>query len=144
MSVFAFSALVKLYADEADSTSVRALHGPFRVSALARVEVPAALARKYRTGELSADDMTLLIDQFTADFHGTPTRAPLFTAVAVTGRVLNHAAALATRHGLRAYDAVQLASAITARQADSACDAFACFDKNPASAAQAEGFMLVP
>jgi uncharacterized protein len=111
---------------------------------MARVEVPAALARKHRAGELSAADLALLTDQFVADFHGTPSRVPLFTAVAATGLVLSEAAGLAIGHGLRAYDAVQLASAVAARQADIACNIFACFDKNLASAAQAEGFTLVP
>jgi uncharacterized protein len=129
MSVFAdSSALVKLYADEVDSAAVRAIHGPFRVCALARVEVPAALARKHRAGELTAADVTLLTGQFVADFHGTPSREPLFTAVAATGRVLINAAELAIGHGLRAYDAVQLASAVIARQVDPACDVFICFD----------------
>jgi uncharacterized protein len=126
MSVFAdSSALVKLYADEVDSAAVRTLDGPFRVCALARVEVPAALARKRRAGELSAADLALLIDQFVADFHGTPSQAPLFTAVAATGLVLSEAADLAIGHGLRAYDAVQLASAVVARQAGNGLSAIA-------------------
>ena len=56
MSVFAdSSALVKRYADEPGADEVRAL--PLLVvCALARVEVPAALWRKVRTGQLSAPD----------------------------------------------------------------------------------------
>jgi hypothetical protein len=56
VSVFAdSSALVKLYADEPGHEQVRN-PGLLLVSQLARVEVPAAIWRKHRMGELSPDD----------------------------------------------------------------------------------------
>jgi len=84
--------------------------GLFFVSGLARVEVPAALWRKCRAGELSARDARTLAARFSADFHGTPSEQPRFIAVAVVPRILDSAAELTERHGLRAYDAVQLSN----------------------------------
>ena len=58
--------------------------------------------------------------------------------------MLDAAAALTATHGLRAYDAVQLASAITARKVEPRCDAFAAFDDRLREAAAREGFSLLP
>lgn len=52
------SALVKLYADELGVDVVRAVPSLI-ISQLARVEVPAALWRKHRLGELSAADTSV-------------------------------------------------------------------------------------
>jgi hypothetical protein len=57
--------------------------------------------------------------------------------------LLAAAASLLPRHGLRAYDAVQLASAFAAREADPLCSVFACFDRALNEAAEANGFGLV-
>lgn len=136
MTAFAdSSALVKLYADEADADVVRA-HGTFVVSALARVEVVAALSRKERAQELSADDAGVLIAAFEADWHDE--HSP-FVPVLAGERVLEEAAALSRRHGLRAYDAVQLGSAISARAAGVDVDDFLCFDVELVAAAAREG-----
>lgn len=139
MTVFAdSSALVKRYADEPGADAVRAL--PFLVvSALARVEVPAALWRKTRTGELPREDAGQLSAAFAADYAD----ADLMVAVAARGPVLDDAARLVAVHTLRAYDAVQLASARAAREADDQIDGFACFDAGLREAAAAEGFALV-
>jgi hypothetical protein len=63
--------------------------------------------------------------------------------VAVTGSILDEAARSVGRHPLRAFDAVQLASALAARAADPELTAFACFDDALADAARAEGFTLL-
>ena len=56
MTVFAdTSAVVKRYAEESGSEQVRG-QGTVVVSALARVEVVAALWRKHRMGELTVED----------------------------------------------------------------------------------------
>lgn len=144
MSTFAdSSALVKLYSDEAGGEHVRRL-ASMAVAQLARVEVPAALWRKQRMGELSAADAQLLTADFEADYFGTDLEPPRFAAVAVTGSLLDRAARLSAAHGLRAYDAVQLASALAVRAADEDCTEFAAFDRTLRTAAAAEGFGLVP
>jgi predicted nucleic acid-binding protein len=114
------------------------------VSALARVEVPSALWRKHRLGLLEAADAQLLVDAFEADLTGEPRGAARLLAVGLPLRLLERAAKLSAVHGLRAFDAVQLASACAAREADAGCAAFACFDQALRRAAAAEGFTLIP
>ena len=89
MSVFAHSsALVKLYSDEAGSEAVRAVELMI-VSAVARVEVPAAFWRKHRMGELQPEQASLLTQDFEADYFGTGEEPPRFVAVAAAAEVLD-------------------------------------------------------
>jgi predicted nucleic acid-binding protein len=134
---------VKLYADEPGHATVRRLRSLI-VSAIARVEVPAALWRKERLGELQSADAEVLVAAFAADYDGADREAPLFAAVALTPAVLETAAQVTAAHALRAYDAVQLASALAARDADPGCTAFACLDDELRAAAARSGFGLVP
>lgn len=131
---------MKLYADEPGQEQVRELAAPLVISALARVEVIAAIWRKHRAGELDIDDSLTLIRAFRADCAETPDGPARFVAVAVAEPVLDRAADMAGQHGLRAYDAVQLASALVARDVDARCDAIASFDHELTEAAIAEGF----
>lgn len=143
MSTFAdSSALVKLYADEPGYEDIRPLVA-IAVSQIVRVEVPAALWRKHRLGELVASDAQILTAQFEADFFGT-TAKPRFLALTLTPTILDGAARLCASHGLRAYDAVQLSSALVAREADPTCTSFAAYDDALRAAAAAEGFLLLP
>jgi uncharacterized protein len=144
MSAFAdSSALVKLYADEQGHQQIRMLEA-VAVAQLARVEVPAALWRKQRLGELAAGDTRLLTAEFEADYFGTDNELPRFASVMITDHVLDEAARLCAVHGLRAYDGVQLSSAIAARDADPTCTTFAVFDHSLRTAAATEAFTLVP
>jgi predicted nucleic acid-binding protein len=111
---------------------------------LARVEVVAAVWRKHRAGDLDLDDSLLLIRAFIADYAGTVEKEPRFLAIKVSDGVLERAAELSGIHGLRAYDAVQLASALAAREADERCAKFAAFDRDLALAAASEGFEALP
>jgi predicted nucleic acid-binding protein len=95
-------------------------------------------------GELSASDARLLTTDFEADYFGTDSEQPRFAAVAATGKLLDEAARLCASHGLRAYDAVQLSSALAVRRVDESCTAFAAFDRSLRTAAASEGFELVP
>jgi predicted nucleic acid-binding protein len=114
------------------------------ISALARVEVPAALWRKQRMGELTAQAATTLAARFAHDYAGGGDRAARFAIVPVGVRLLDAAAQLVASAGLRAYDGVQLAAAVAARGADPHIDAFACFDRDLRHAAAVHGFVLVP
>jgi predicted nucleic acid-binding protein len=137
------SAIVKLYADEAGHSTVRAFDHII-VSQIVRVELPAAVWRKHRMGELRAEAARGLTDAFEADYYGTDDDDPRFAVVAVTPAVLDDAASLCATRGLRAYDAVHLSSAIAARRADDSAAGFAVFDASLRAAAAAEGFQLVP
>jgi len=137
------SALVKLYSDEQDHQVVRGL-GSLVVSALARAEVPAAIWRKHRMGELEPADAAVLVAAFEADYHGSAREQPRFGVVAATTTVLDAAAALTGVHGLRAYDAIQLASAKAAADAIPDCRTVAAFEGTLRTAAAKEGFALLP
>lgn len=137
------SALVKLYADESGADTIRNLP-LLAVSQIARVEVPAALWRKHRVDELAATDTAVLIAAFEADYFGTAEEPPRFSVVAVTAPILDDAAQLAGTHGLRAYDAVQLATATATHRASPEGLTFAAFDKILCGAAATEGLELLP
>jgi predicted nucleic acid-binding protein len=114
------------------------------ISALARVEVPAALWRKQRMGELTAPVAATLAARFAHDYAGGGPRAARFAIVPANASVLDAAAQIVAGTGLRAYDSVQLAAAIAARGADPHIDAFACFDVDLRRAASVHGFVLLP
>lgn len=141
MSTFAdSSALVKLYVDEPGHEAVRSLT-PLVVSQLARVEVPAAFWRAHRRGAIGSAAVAVLVASFDAEYHGP---RPRFGIVVPTVGVLDDAARLAGSHGLRAYDAVQLASARAAASTDDRVRTFAAFDERLRDAAAREGFVLLP
>ena len=134
---------MKLYADEPGHRAIRALE-LLVISAITRVEVPSALWRKARTRELDDSAASVLVNAFELDFHGDPNSESRFTVVSLTESLLVAAAREAGRHALRAYDAVQLASALAVRETDPRCSQFACFDADLRRAASRESFTLVP
>jgi predicted nucleic acid-binding protein len=144
VTVFAdSSALVKLYADEPGHEQLREL-SLLVVAQLARVEVPSALWRKRRLGELGAEDARLLVAAFEADYCGTEGGRPRFIPMTATAAVLDDAARDGAVHGLRTNHAVQLASARAAREAVPDCQTMVVFDGQLRAAAAAEGFDLLP
>lgn len=76
---------------------------------------------------------------FTADWYDP---AGSFAAVALRAPVLDQAASAAATHGLRAYDAVQLACALAARAADTQVHVVMCVQGELRDAAGREGFSL--
>lgn len=146
MTVFAdSSAVVTLYAQERGRMHLAAESSPVVVAQLTRVEVPAALWRKHRTGGLAAHAARTLTQAFEADLYGdTDGTPPRFVTVATTATTLDRAAGLCATHGLRAYDAVQLSSALATRDAVPECSTFAAYDEILRQAAAAEGFELLP
>lgn len=106
-----------------------------QVARIAFVEAHSALARAQAGGRLSSGDADEARSRFLL----------LWAAAAVIELdpvLAERAAALATRHRLRAYDAVQLASALAGRGDDPVT--FACFDEELAAAARREGFQVEP
>lgn len=136
------SALVKLYADETHADAIRAL-STLIISQLARVEVPSALWRKHRLGDLTSTDAQVLVSAFEADYFGTQDEKPRFLVIGTTTQVLDDAARLVAVHGLRAYDGVQLASACAVHASATEGLTFSAFDKKLCTAASAEGLDLL-
>lgn len=140
MTVYAdTSAVVKLYVDEPGSAEVRLVEAMY-VCDMTRVEVPAALWRKSRMGEIDREESERLLHWFEDDAELAAGR---FIPIEVTRDVLRQAASLTGTHALRAYDAVQLAVAIRVAEADSTCRTFASFDRDLNVAATHEGFELL-
>lgn len=106
--------------------------------------MPAAIRRKQRLGELSDEDAGVLVEAFEWDWFGDGDVPGAFAIVQVTAEVLEAAVRALSAHPLRAYEAVQLASALAARAADLDLLDFACFDEALTAAARAEGFQTVP
>ena len=143
MSVFLdSSALVKRYADEPGAELIRSL-GAGVACAIARVEVPAAIWRKHRIGELEAQAAATLVELFEWEWLGDEANGPLFVVVAVTDAVLDGAARDCAPPGGRAYPARPVAAARGPRAAAPEIERFACFDRQLADAAHREGFALV-
>ncbi len=144
------SALVKRFHHEAGSEWVRTIFAAawvdenqpnhlIYVCALTVVEVPAALAILERTRELSAAQRDELYQAFLA------ARQIELIVLPLTDEILSSAAALTQQHPLKAYDAVQLASALdlqnTLREFEVAL-IFVTSDKQLIRAAQAEGLQV--
>jgi predicted nucleic acid-binding protein len=118
------------------------------VSAVSRVEVTSAIWRKQRIGELSPNQARVLVDAFLADLGSSgqpsPTASVTYLPVATGPGVLDTAVALCGIHGLRAYDAIQLASAVRARAVDPTITELLTYDVALHRAAAAEGFAVNP
>lgn len=130
------SSLVKLYLDEEGSEQVREWAreaGVLATSRVAYAEATAALARRWREGDLDEEGFrrarTALADQW-GDF-------------AVIEVAERSAAELAVRHALRGFDAIHLAAALELPREAGAPVAFTCFDSRLGRAATQEGLELL-
>lgn len=141
------SALVKRQVPEAGHAWVRALCDrrsghTIVIAAAALVEVVASLSRMPRETppRLSVASRDRLIARFQQHVRRR------YLVVELNRTVLLRAAALCRTHPLRAYDAVQLACALTRRDDDLAAGnpapIFVCADANLLAIAQAEGFTV--
>jgi hypothetical protein len=86
----------------------------------------------------------VLAAQFATDYLGGPSTAPRFAALAVDAELLELASTLVAADDLRAFPAVQLASALAVRSVDPVGTAFACYDRSLRAAAARRSFDLVP
>jgi predicted nucleic acid-binding protein len=109
------SALVKRHVNEPGSAWVRSLTRAkaahtFFIARITAVEVFAAITRRQRGGSVSAAQAGAILGHFRR--HLTQR----YTIVEVTPPLAADAMLLARRHGLRAYDAVQLAATLEANR----------------------------
>ncbi len=115
MSVFFFdsSAVTKKYVRETGTAWVIYVFRPkspdrVYIAEIALVEVICALTRRHRGRTLITADFTKVSNRFRRNFAGN------FFKIETNLPVIEQAAALAERHALRGYDAVQLAAALEA------------------------------
>ena len=132
------SALVKRYVEE-DGSAVIALlfRGRKRltVSRLVEVEVPLAIARRARKGDLVMAEALAQADRMLSDLGG-------LSVVELRKRTLERARELGWEHGLRAYDALQLASASRLKEETGMSLTFWSADDELNAAARAEGLRV--
>jgi predicted nucleic acid-binding protein len=132
------SALVKCYVSEAGSLDTVDMIGQADMvvtSPVTRVEVASGLARAVRMGALAARGGHAAY----ADFAG---EVDAIIQVPLTDAIVARAQTLVWEHGLRGYDAIQLASALAWQQRLGARVTLATFDVRLARAA-AESALLV-
>jgi len=134
------SALVKRYIAEAGSKEVSRLFtlaNGLATSLLSRVEVPAALAKAVRVGWVEREKAAAALQIFRVQWSD-------FMCVQTTEALMALADTLAWEHGLRGYDAVHLASAITWQEALGEGVTLATFDKQLWEAAPEAGLAYWP
>lgn len=141
MSVYVdASALVKRYVTEVASPEVVALTTGAEAVAttlITRVEVAAALARAVRAGVLDDVGGRRAQRRFSREW-------PDMMRVPVTEALVARAEALAWAHGLRGYDAVQLAAALTWQDVLGREIVLATFDRRLWEAAPQAGLRAWP
>jgi len=129
------SALVKLYAQEEGSEIVRHAVTQSRLvagSLICYAEARSAFARKARSGDITATALKKYKQEFERDWER-------IHQLAVDEALVRKAAELCERHGLRATDALHLATADILQASVRATVTFACFDRGLRSAAEAYG-----
>ena len=134
------SALVKRYIIERGSRETIALTAESEMTAtsiVSRAEVAAALAKAVRAGLVKNEVARNAQRRFTGDW-------PDLVRVPVTEALVERADGLAWEHGLRGYDAVQLASALTWQETVGEEIVLAAFDQQLWEAARRTGLKAWP
>lgn len=138
------SALIKRYVDEVGSDWFETLLAPdgehaIFVSAITQIEIASGLARLQREGMLKP--LTVINARRAVAYHFKSE----YSVVELSAQIIRRAEGLLFAHPLRAYDAVQLASALEIR--DSLLVAgrnpllFVSADRRLLAAAEAEGLV---
>jgi predicted nucleic acid-binding protein len=134
------SALVKRYIVERGSRETIALTADSEMTAtsiVSRAEVAAAFARAVRAGLVKDEVARSAQRKFAGDW-------PDVVRVPVTESLTERAEGLAWEYGLRGYDAVQLASAMTWQESVGEQIVLATFDQQLWEAARRTGFKAWP
>lgn len=105
------SAVVKRYMAETGSDWVDGLTGPsagnhIHIANITAVEVTSAVIRRVRSGSIDAADAADILGDFRHDL------AHDYRSVEILPPIIHQAVMLVEKHGLRGYDAVQLAAAL--------------------------------
>ena len=134
------SALVKRYVVESGSDIVRETIATAEVvgtSVISRVETVAALAKSVRIGALTQGEANAAVQLFRREW-------PDFVRVQPTEFLIARADSLAWDIGLRGYDAVQLASALTWHDSMEQDVVMGSFDLRLSRAAHKLGLTTIP
>lgn len=110
------SALAKRYITETGTHWVQGLTdqvsgNTLYIARITLVELVAAISRRRKNGDLTPADAAATLSDVRADF------ASDYQMIEITAALVSQAEALADRHALRGYDAVQLAAAVQVNDA---------------------------
>ena len=106
------SNLVKLYVEEEGTGEVKSLVSGADIvatSIISYVELRAALSRKFREGGIEKPDYELIKREFEGDWEK-------YFILDVSRGIIKTASGLAEKHGLRGFDAIHLASALSLKK----------------------------
>lgn len=134
------SALVKIFVQEPESAEVRELTEgteALATSLVSRAEVESALAKGVRMGSLKPREGQSVRDAFLRRWRNLQ-RLP------VTEPLTARAGRLIWTFGLRGYDSIQLASALSWQEILASPVTFACFDRRLSAAAASAGLTPFP
>ena len=137
------SALAKLYVREVGTEKMLKLAARpdepnLVILSLSRVELCAALQRRVRSRELSKEDASTALAAFNEHLGS------VYIVQHVTEALIDKALELIGRHGLRAYDSIQLAACLTLPVPESEGRAtFTCSDTRLVAAAKEEGWPVL-
>ena len=134
------STVVKRYVQESGTAWVQALAAPMVrhslfVVRITLAETVAAITRRERGGSITPQDAATAVADFQLDF------ALQYRVVEVSAGLVAQAATLARRHGLRGYDAVQLAAVLEIHATDPSVTLLSA-DAELNTAALAEGLSV--
>ncbi len=134
------SALIKKYIREPGSEQVTAYFDQSQIigtSALTQAEMASAMSKAVHLGWVEEAAMSVAWQDFLSHWLA-------YLRIPVSPSVVERAAASAWSHGLRAYDSLQLASALAWKDLTGDEVVFACFDTNLLKAARQEGLQVWP
>ncbi len=133
------SALVKRYYQEEGTEKVEVLmrEAVAFTSKVAYPETLAALAKKWREGEITEVDFRNAVSDFKFDWHF------LLAVVELTDEIVDLAGTLVEKYPLKGFDAVHLASALSVRRGWMESFRFVCSDQTLLKAADAEGLEIL-
>ena len=133
------SALVKRFVSEAGSREVQSLltrGEPIASATIAYAELYSGLTRRHREGALSLSQYQLACRRFERDWMA-------LVKVELGAEILSSARGLIQRHGLRAFDAIHLASALGLQAAANEPVTFVAADQRLLQAAAGERLATV-
>jgi predicted nucleic acid-binding protein len=134
------SALIKRYVREAGSEQVVAYFSQYPIiatAALTQAEMASAMSKAFRLRWVDESGILKAWQDFLSHW-------PAYLRLPVSAGIVERAASLVWRHGLRAYDSLHLASALAWKELTGDEVVFACYDQNLLKAARLEGLQGWP
>jgi predicted nucleic acid-binding protein len=134
------SAIVKRYVAESGSNEMQTVieqAEAIGTTTVSRAEVVAAFRKAVRIRAIAEEDARIAVRNFSKDWRD-------LVRTRITEGVVEHAADLAWRHGLRGYDSIQLASAAAWQQSIRRDVTFATFDLQLWETTRKIGLLVFP